>query len=512
MPEHPLRYPGLRWALYYGEYTGIEQFAVDELQAFAQYYLPYVIECRPALAPLNTAPEHQILVGTPRNNPHLAALIASGRLAGPAGREGFSLAVIPGSKPGEPKIIAIAGHDPKGVLNGVVDFCARAAGRQELCGFTMRDLRQAFDSIGNLDHRDAAGPGQNSLGPLVAAAAPAIEHRGIWTWGYVISDYRGFLDNMARLKMNMLVIWNDAPPLNSREIIAHARQRGISMIAGFHWGWGIEKISLTNPDHLRQVKQQVLDNYELNYKELGFDGIYFQTATEHTELSIDGRTVAGAACDWVNDIGRALLARHPDLMIQFGLHATSIMGNYKDLAPLDERIQIIWEDAGVTPYSYTPKLALPPHLYLSRQGVGTIEGTRDYSVKLASFRGASGFGLCPKGWSNLDWGNEFEHHQAFIMGRRSPAAIRQRLNEKAAWWNRINQLWLPCYDAQAVFYREIGSHCTGPITSVGLVEDGMFEARIQPSVAVFAETLWNPDRPTADLVELGHSHYYNMTV
>ena len=49
---------------------------------------------------------------------------------------------------------------------------------------------------------------------LAFSAAPALENRGLWTWGYVIYDYRRYLDNMARLKLNMLVVWNDCAPRN----------------------------------------------------------------------------------------------------------------------------------------------------------------------------------------------------------------------------------------------------------------------------------------------------------
>ena len=45
-------------------------------------------------------------------------------------------------------------------------------------------------------------------------------------------------------------------------------------------------------------------------------------------------------------------------------------------------------------------------------------------------------------------------------------------------------------------------------SALGLVEDGMFEAAIQPSVAVFGQTLWNPDRSAEELIHLGHSPYY----
>lgn len=508
MSRFRTRHAGLRWTLYYGSYEDETQFAVDELQAFAQRHLPYVIECRPASEPGNTDPEHRILIGTPGDNRLLADLIAAGRFEAPTGAGGYSIAVLPGAKADEPNTIAIAGFDPKGTLNGAVEMCARAANRNELCELTTHDQRLAFDSLGIFNPRSMAFHERRSSAPLVCNEAPAIEHRGIWTWGYVIYDYQRFLDNMARLKMNMLVMWNDCPPLNSPAIIAHARKRGIAVIAGFHWGWGIPNLSLTNPDHLREVKEQVIARYERQYRHLGFAGIYFQTATEHTDLALDGKTIAAAACDWVNDIGRALLERNPELLIQFGLHATSIMGNYADLRPLDPRIQIVWEDAGVTPYSYTPCLKLPPESHLGKQGVGTFDGTLDYSRKLAAFRGEAGFGICPKGWSNLDWGKEFENHLGFILGRHAHGWIRRRLEEKKNWWTHVNRDWIPCYGAAARFYAEIRKVCRGPITAVGLVEDGMFEAAIQPSVAIFAQTLWNPDRAAEELMYLGCSPYY----
>ena len=44
--------------------------------------------------------------------------------------------------------------------------------------------------------------------------APQVRRRGLWTWGYVIYDYRRYLANMARLKLHEIVIWNDYAPLN----------------------------------------------------------------------------------------------------------------------------------------------------------------------------------------------------------------------------------------------------------------------------------------------------------
>ena len=38
--------------------------------------------------------------------------------------------------------------------------------------------------------------------------------REMWTWGYVIYDYKGFVDNMVKCKLNTLIVWNDYLPLN----------------------------------------------------------------------------------------------------------------------------------------------------------------------------------------------------------------------------------------------------------------------------------------------------------
>ena len=50
-----------------------------------------------------------------------------------------------------------------------------------------------------------------------------------------------------------------------------------------------------------------------------------------------GQRVAALACKWVNRISADLYAIKPDLHIQFGLHATSIVDDYTDLAALDPR-------------------------------------------------------------------------------------------------------------------------------------------------------------------------------
>jgi len=63
----------------------------------------------------------------------------------------------------------------------------------------------------------------------------------------------------------------------------------------------------------------------------------------------------------------------------------------------------------------------------------------------------------------------------------------------------VNIHWFENYPLAARFYREMLA-VNPVITANGLVEDAGFEEAIQPSVALFAETLWNPQQSDAQLL------------
>jgi hypothetical protein len=296
--------------------------------------------------------------------------------------------------------------------------------------------------------------------------------------------------------MNLLTVWNDCPPLNCRELIDYAHSRGVRVLLGFHWGWGLADLDLGRDEDRHHIRKHVLKNYAENYRHLGMDGIYFQTITEHDNLETGGRSTAELACDLVNETAADLWDTDPDLYIQFGLHATSIRERYTDLEPLDNRVTIAWEDAGLIPYSYAPVVKAAKAKWL-----GTLDETVEYSKRLATFRPGTEFAMVPKGWLNIRWGEDFEHHGPFVLGERSRAFIRRRLEERRPLWDRRNAHWLRYYPAAARFYREI-LDCRPPtMTVTGLVEDAMFEEEIQPAVALFAETIWNPKRSDDDILK-----------
>jgi hypothetical protein len=497
MARYERRYPGTRWSILYGAYDGVEAFALRELQRAAQRYFPYVIETRQAQQPDAATGEHLLLIGSVANNARIRELVESGRVPAPAQPQGYTLTCLDSPWAERCKVVAIAGADPAGVLYGVEHFNAHILAARVMPDNPIQ-LRSAFDA----------------MPPFSISEAPAIANRGIWTWGYVIYDYRRFVDHMARLRLNMLTLWNDCPPVNCREVIDYAHSRGVQVILGFHWGWGVG-LDLADAQQRRAVRDEVVRNYLDNYRGLGVDGIYFQSTTEHSTTDMGGRSTAALACEFVNETARALYAEQPDLYIQFGLHATSIRDHYADLAPLDPRVVIVWEDAGVIPYAYDPQ---PKDTVVGWDRpwneVNSTAGTLAYSQALATFRDRddkqSEFAMVAKGWSTLRWGEEFEHHGPFILGEREAAFIRWRLAECQPRWDRVDTLWLQHYPHAVSFYRGILDCAPARMTVTGLIEDGLFELAAPISVALFAETLWNPRRDEAVILQRAMSPYYKQ--
>ena len=468
------RYPGKRWTVVYGAYDGVDRFALAEWQRVLQYYQPYVLPLRQAPTALT---EHVALLGTAANNPHIAALLADGLLTPPPGPEGYSLACLPAPWDAEAKLLVVAGADARGVLYGVEECNAR------LCqGGTL------------LGGRASLRPVLDGLAPFTLAEAPAVAARGVWTWGYVIYDYPRLLDHLARLKMNTLTVWNDCAPLNAAALIDAAHARGVRVIFGFHWGWGVGDLDITRADDRASIKADVLRTYRDQYAGLAHDGIYFQTLTEHPTQEMAGRSTAAWACALVNDIAAALLDEFPGLEIQFGLHATSIGAHYTDLAPLDPRVTITWEDAGALPFSYFPQ-------------TDGYADTLAYAKRLAAFRPGSTFAMVPKGWMCLRWPEEFENHGPFLLGECAPQFLRERLQARQGEWDAVNAAWLRHYPLAARFYREVLA-VNPRLLATGLVEDGLLDAQIQPSVALFAETLWNPHQPDGEILARAMRAYY----
>jgi hypothetical protein len=481
------RYPGPRWSIVYGSAEGVNGFALEELVRSLQSFLPYVIEVLPAsqFQP-GSHPGNLVLLGTPSDNLHINGILQQGKLSLPSDIQGFRLDCTPSLSDPSLHWLILAGNSSAGVLYAVETFIARVLGKMFLPESPIDQLRQSLDQ----------------LKPIAITETPSIPERGLWTWGYVIYDYRRFLDSMARLKFNCLTIWNDIPPVNARQLIDYAHDRGIKIILGFPWGWGMD-FDLANRADRQAIQEMVLQHFRQHIQPLSPDGIYFQSLTEHNDLEMQGRSVASLTCELVNQVAQQLFALEPGIDIRFGLHATSIRQNYGDLAGLDPRLTIVWEDAGALPFTYTPSL--------EGQGLSFAQ-TLEYTHSLATFRPNSTFAMVAKGWTCLNWQDEFEHHGHYLLGVRSPEYTRRRLEKIQPRWDEVNPLWEQYLSQTRHFYQSIQQACQGRMSVIALVEDGLFEEKIQPSVALFAETLWNPFAESSEILTRADSAYYKRMI
>ena len=465
-----------RWKILCGCYEGAEKIAVDLIYAAVSKYTEYVLVCEEAtkigldeLKDINP-----IFIGTVKSNEYIKRLAEDGTIVLPSNEEGYLIEVTESAFNPEKQMIVISGTDANGVMYGAIDFESRYLAENAL--FT-HELEQDFKKYFRI-----------TMPEYHRVSAPDIKNRAIWTWGHVIYDYRGFIDNMMKLKLNMIVIWNDHVPLNARDVVEYAHARGIRVIFGYSWGWGVD-VDISSRSSIEKWSEMALESYEKNYRDLGGDGIYFQSFTETQDEQKDGVIIAGAVRDWVNIIGGKILSVYPDLEIQFGLHATSVRNKLEFIKEVDERISIIWEDCGAFPYHYVPKM------------LDGFQETKDFSSRIATLRGNTDrFGVVLKGLICLDWLN-FEHQKGrFVMGVSDETKIKSRTGEKTRYWRYVQAYWLQNSKYVMEILRLFKDERGKDITVQALVEDGMLESRLWFPVALYAEMLWNCSADPAELM------------
>lgn len=301
---------------------------------------------------------------------------------------------------------------------------------------------------------------------------------GIWTWGHVIYDYRGFFKNMKSLKMNKITIWNDFAPLNAKEIIEEAHKNGISVVWGFAWGWDTDCRSIAESlkeNRINDIRESVISVFNEQYKDIAADGIYFQSFTELDRREAGGKSIAEYAIELVNSTADNLLKSFPWLNIEFGLHATSVKDDLDVIARTDSRIKIIWEDLGAFPFSYDPL------------EVEDFEKTYELTKKVINLRGDSEkCGFITKGMTKLDW-NAFKHASGpLVIGESDREFIKKRQLEKDPLWQNITEGWQKNKGyAEKMF--DLFKSSKNVVSVQSLTEDGMFENEIKEPVILFSK-------------------------
>lgn len=312
---------------------------------------------------------------------------------------------------------------------------------------------------------------------------PRIQNRGLWTWGYVIYDYKKYIDNMVTLKLNTLIIWNDYVPSNVNEVIDYAHENGVQMYLGFAWGWHSKCAESDSILHIDEVEKTVLNTYETQYQNLACDGIYFQSFTEVQDDTLNGVVVADAVTDFVNKTAGKLLQMNPQLKLIFGLHATSVKNKLDVIKKVDNRIMIMWEDAGAFPYQY---LACD---------IDGFEETVALTRKIQNLREGA-FGVVLKGVTCLDWFC-FEHQKGeFVLGKTEPGVMRRKLEDKREMLKHVQAYWI----RNAKYAHEMMKEFSEETMVTVLAEDCVFEECINYPVALYAQMMWDDNRSIQDIM------------
>ena len=370
-------------------------------------------------------------------------------------------------------LVTIEGKDDAGVVYGCMDF-----------------YNKYLVHLEYPHHPDLyrVNPFESGFPDFTYSSCPAIKNRGIWTWGHVIYDYRAFIDNMVKLKMNTLILWNDFVPLNAREMIEYAHSLNIKLIWGYSWLWesSFEGFSL---EKAKNSIDAIIEKYEKEYLPLGGDGIYFQSFTETGSDYLNGVLIAEAVTDLVNKAAGRLLEKYPHLELQFGLHAESVQNKLEYIKRVDPRVRIVWENCGAFPFSYLPN------------DTGDFDGTIRFVEEISHLRGEDDkFGVVTKGLVKLDW-TAFSHMEGQIFpGVSSTHLQNDRIRRKSKIWRYIQAYWLTSAPKAHEMAKALRDFKNGDLFVTALVEDGMFERKIMFPVALYSEMLWNTEDDTSEMI------------
>ena len=442
------------FAIIYGVLENdIQKRAIESLSAILLDYTLEYPACFSYDESKSMADYIRIYIGTKQSNPYIRN--TSNKML--SREEEYYIKV-------KENVVVIEGYDDAGVLYGVLDFY-----NKYIVKYEHPDTDKYW--VNFIEKGD--------LPDFEYTSAPSVKERGLWTWGHVIYDYRGYLDNMMKLKMNRVIIWNDLPPINAEEIVRYAHSCNIKVIWGFAWLWDTD----CNRFDLRDLdgySEDIFAKYEAEYARIGGDGIYFQTFTELRKDNIGGAVIAEAAAKFVNRTAALFYEKYPDMELQFGLHATSVRNRLDFIKTVDPRIRIVWENCGAFPFSYIPT------------DTSAFEETKEFAKSISQLRGEDDrFGVVTKGLVKLDW-SQFKHaNGSQVVGVCSEHMKRNRIERKRRIWRYIQAGWLTNADKAYEMIQEMCYVKDGEMCAFALVEDGMFEENIMYPVALYSEMLWD---------------------
>lgn len=316
------------------------------------------------------------------------------------------------------------------------------------------------------------------------SSAPKAKTRSVFTWGHPINDFRKCIETLARLKFNQIIVWNDYLPLNAEEFVDYAHSFGIEVIWGFAWGW-LPQCDQTDISQLDEIRKNVVHTYKTVYKGKG-DGIYFQSFTELNSETLQGKLIAEVVTDFVNETAAQLFEETPDLLLQFGLHANSVKKHAEHFKRLDPRVQIIWENCGVFPYSHDMNLTTE-----------SMAETLAFSDEVIMQRPGVPTGMVFKGLLKQDW-PYFEHQAGpYILGNASPETIKKDMDMFTPMMRFLQSEWMLRGEFAHTLAKELVRCATGELHLC--IASHIADTPWYP-LALCAELLWDPNRSYRSVV------------
>jgi len=460
------------WKIFYSSYEGAEKRAVELIYSELGGYILrdngiYSFHAFSCETQGDYSQCNAVVLGTYSKNPILQKFFKRDEIP----YKGYAVKVIDNPENTDYKIALLCGDSATEVFYAAVDFVDDYFAR----------ATPVFDAYIHLKNELF----EHKLPDYYISTSPSFKTRSIFTWGHPINDYKEYFANMARLKLNQIIIWNDYLPLNSDDIVDCAHSYGIEVLWGFSWGWGFS-CNETNIKNLTQLKDEIIKEYNRTYKNVKGDGIYFQSFTELPFDNIDGIRISEAVTELVNMTASEILNSNPDLHIQFGLHATSVRDHLSDIAKVDSRIEIVWEDCGGFPYKAFPEEF---NTFSSLEEYKSQYGFADSIIDL---RDGGETGIVYKCMLTMDWSRNRVTHQAgpYVMGEMSAKAKAEDLKIISNIWRFYSAEWLESGEYAYALTKHIKEKTGG---NVNMCMAGMFSGGIWYPTALNAQMFWNCD-------------------
>ena len=461
------------WTVVYGNLNGCEARAVelltgelgDLLLREPGVYAAHVLPCRKA-EDVQGLRGNLFIVGTPGSNAALSAYLHEEDV--PEG--GYLVKTV---EEADRDVVILCGATPAAAIWAVADFCSDgiAALRPLRGGDGIFLYRDVFGGKRRLLRRFDGKP----IAPYVSRRQPKTDVRSFFTWGHPIDDYREYVRNLARLKMNRVYFWNDYPPLNAREVVDYAHSWGVEVFWGFPWGWDTSCGDQAKLD-LADIERRTLEDWRRNWRDLPGDGIYFQTFTETAAAKVAGETVASRAIRLVNAVAAKMFEEKPSQKIVFGLHAQSVRGELGTVARADPRLEILWENTGGFPYSTAVRGDEGKDAAFNR----TILADERHAV-----------GVVWKCQLMQDWSNWTHQEGPYLMGVTSRRTYDADRLIQDGLWRDYGPLWVSHIEearAAALLAQSIGR-------KVEMNAAAQINGPIRFPTAVMAEFFWDATEP-----------------